>query len=365
MDHWFEELEKENHEDFPDVVVRPDVDLSSLPWTDLVSFASDRIVYLSPQTDCGICSDTDDSPMELPYKLTVSAAFSHRARDNHDPAITRQLDTSTSKTTSLHLIASTAEATARPLSQLFSCMTRELERFADEPCLDVTLKAFATNPRQRVATLATPEISQVYKLQLEFCALDEVTTYYLFNSVGQIELKQCAMPCGDGQSSLGWGHALRQASRLDTLYFSGTQADLRTIGFGLTPSDRLQSSLRHLHVVCHAWLMGPVWNEFCHGLTANQSLESLSITYLDIGDGEWMLLMQALHQHPCLKQLKLQFTDSFVDATRRMTPERREIRSRAVWELVQTNRNIQVIEWPICQHDEAVWAQIQEALRER
>ena len=58
-----------------------------------------------------------------------------------------------------------------------------------------------------------------------------------------------------------------------------------------------------------------------------------------------------------LETLELAFTDNFVDAHRRLTPERRTVRTRAAVELAANSSStsaLQRIDWPVFQQDKAL-----------
>jgi hypothetical protein len=99
-------------------------------------------------------------------------------------------------------------------------------------------------------------------------------------------------------------------------------------------------------------------------LKENLGLERLCLEYLEMGDGDWSALCTSLHNHPKLKVIQFAFTDKFADGVRRLDPERRRDRSNAVLQLVQTNKNLQQVNWPVFQQDEEIMKSIERCLQE-
>ncbi|GKY98017.1 hypothetical protein MPSEU_000759800 [Mayamaea pseudoterrestris] len=354
----FERVDKENpDENSHYFVLKPKADVTAVSFSALRSFAADKITFLSPALDCCMTTYHQDLPMNLTYTLDLVVAStvpaeSHNAND----------------TLTLQLAATSVNAAEQPLNNLLECIATSQENSRDAHCsfIDVTIKAFATSPRQLLPSITTPTISKLTTLRLHFVSMSTETAMHLMNHVSELECKQSTV------LNDGFGAALRQAERMKTCRISCTQADLLAIGPGLaaattaiaitedakddndTNSPASTCCLKHLYLTCHFWLMGQAWDALLHGFANNQSLESLSIAYLDIGDAEWINLMKSLHAHPRLTCLNMTFTDNFVDDYRRMTTERRATRSVAVLELVQANANLVSVQWPAFQQDEHV-----------
>jgi hypothetical protein len=85
---------------------------------------------------------------------------------------------------------------------------------------------------------------------------------------------------------------------------------------------------------------------------------------LELSDNDWSALCESLQDHPKLKVLELAFTDKFADGVRRLDPDRRRQRSLAVLKLVQTNKNLQHVQWPVFQQDEEIVQSIERCLQE-
>ena len=85
------------------------------------------------------------------------------------------------------------------------------------------------------------------------------------------------------------------------------------------------------------------------------------LQYLEITDAAWDQLLTALQSHSSLQSSTCRYTDNFVDGHRRLTPERRTARTRAVLALVQVTPNLRHVEWPTFQQDETVLLEIDAA----
>ena len=124
------------------------------------------------------------------------------------------------------------------------------------------------------------------------------------------------------------------------------------------------TSIRELHLVLHFMLADVDIQHLIFTLEKNQSLEHLSIEYLDLDDNTWTNICKSLHNHPNLKILSLAYTENFSDNYRRLTPERCRSRTTDIIELLNTNKTLQEIDWPKFQQDESLIPDIERLLME-
>jgi hypothetical protein len=317
--------------------------------TDLISFASNKCLFLHEESnDCCIVSDTNDIPSgmgDYQLELILSDKDENVLADNQ----------------SLYLAASSA-STAEPTFNTILHLLSSLIALKDPTSvpINLTLKAFCTTPRQVLPSLQdATSLASFARVGFQFVAMDAPTARLVVQHVRHLALLQSTITSGEGL-----GDILKHAnSVVETLIFSGNQADFATLGSGLVDN----ASLKHLQLTCHFYVsMKHGWESLCHGLSNNASLESLAISYLELPDIEWVSLLQALHNHPKLTSLKLMFTDNFVDSYRRLTEKRIIARSEAMRDLLQASPNIRVLEWPACQQDPEISQEIFEAiLRQR
>jgi hypothetical protein len=293
-------------------------------WAEFYDFVGDKIVWTGP--DCSVVKR--DPPPDHEYSIAVICQ-----RD---------------KTQQLQVTGTSQQATASTLNGLFQLCDKNPED------TDLTFECFATNPRTPLGTLQnmTSSTSKINSLRFHFVALDEGTTAMLLASgVSEVELRQCTVDGLDASLLANQGPT--------KLAVSCTMPELAKFGSGLAEN----STVKELDLLLHFWLQGDPLSNFADGLSGNVGLERLSISYLDINDEGWISLCEALHRHPNLKTLELGFTEKFVDTFRKLNPERRAARSKAVLDLVQVNSSIQDIVWPGFQQDESIMTEINDQLQ--
>lgn len=227
------------------------------------------------------------------------------------------------------------------LLSLETTMSRMVQWLSQDPGsdqFDVTIKAFASQPRQLAPTI--PRISGLGTVRFHFLHFKESVQ---FEDVKEIEFRQCThLP------EVWASHSFSDTTRRITM--SCSMPELANFV--------LPQKVPEVDLVLHFFLTGPPWDKLCSSLQTNTALQSLSIQYLDISDADWLLLMTSLREHPSLRSLTMGFTDAFVDNYRRLTPERRRTRSEAVLSTVRANECLTEITWPVFQQDEEVALQI-------
>jgi hypothetical protein len=293
-------------------------------WAEFYDFVGDKIVWTAP--DCSVVKR--DPPPDHEYSVDVICQ-----RDMKEK---------------LQVTGTSQEAAASTLNGLFQLCDKNPED------TDLTFECFATNPRTPLGTLQnmTSSASKISCLRFHFVALDDDSTAVLLASgVSEIELRQCSVDGLDASLLANQGPT--------KLAVSCTLPELAKFGSGLAEN----STVKELSLLFHFWLQGDPLSNFANGLSGNLGLERLSMSYLEINDKGWISLCEALHEHPNLKTLELGFTEKFVDTFRRLTPERRAARSKAVLDLVQVNSTIQDILWPEFQQDESIMTEINDCLQ--
>lgn len=236
-----------------------------------------------------------------------------------------------------------------------ACWMRWLSLTGNSGHLDVTLKAFATQPRQALPRLDVimPKVDGepapiIHCLRFHFCAVEDGVD---LRGIPEVEFVQCTV---DAE----WQKLLATTS-LQTLTISSTMPEF----VKLSPAVGIGCGITKLNLLLHFWLQGDAMTCFCHAISENTALVKLTLQYLDVSDEGWMLLMQSLRNHPTLQSLSLAFTDNFVDNYRRLTPERRVQRTQAVLDLVRANSILHEVTWPEFQKNESLMLEIQAALK--
>jgi hypothetical protein len=238
-------------------------------------------------------------------------------------------------------------------SATLACLFR---LFAKSPMpVHLICQAFATQPRQPFPSLAAHfdqlqvvAGSSITSVCISFLYLNAATAEWLATVVPTLELKQSTV-------EQGIGAAVTNAMSLSKLTVSCTMPEFAM--FAISPN------LRELNLLLHFWLQGEPWTCFCQSICNATSLTTVSIRYLDIGDDPWSELMQALRFNSTITSLSMAFTDNFVDNYRRLTPERRSLRSTAVLEMLQENSTLESFCWPVFQQDENLMTAIHDKLK--
>ena len=272
--------------------------------------------------------------------------------------------TTTSTTTLPMAGAVDAESIAETLSLLLQWLAANNSN-DNNSHYDVTLKAFATQPRQPLprmsssgSSITSHSSSRIRDLRLHFVAVAPDTfTSEFWKMIGptHVELRQSTVQ--------DWPGLFAQLEQIITPGLALT-VSCTLPEFGQWAPCTLPRNVQHLKLQLHFWLSNddPVWMSFCetlHGRAPN--LQSLMLQYLEITDAAWDQLLTALQSHSSLQSLTCRYTDNFVDGHRRLTPERRTARTRAVLALVQVTPRLRHVEWPTFQQDETVLLEIDAA----
>lgn len=203
---------------------------------------------------------------------------------------------------------------------------------------DVTIKAFATQPRQSLPPLG--KVSGLGCLRFHFL---DIAVPLEQIEVDELEFRQCTT---SNMQQIGKNY-------LSTKRMSVSCSQPELLKLEVPPA------LCELHLLLHFFVTGPPLERLCQVLRNNTSVHELSIKYLDMSsDSDWALLFSCLRQHPSLEKLTLGFTDSFVDNYRRLTPERRLERTKVVLEFVEQNPTVTEVNWPEFQKDDDVAKEI-------
>jgi hypothetical protein len=321
-----------------------DVIAKGLNFSDFCHFVKDRVVFWTADTSI-VCSS--DSPSHHQY--TIDMIFP---------------PTASSKKKSLHVSGVNAESTCPVLTDL---LTLFVMSHRDEQEMEVIFKAFATNPRKPFGGLDLSSSSSLTKvlvnassrvcLSFQFVTLLPTQCCSIFSSqcLFGVEFRQCSSAEGLRENlrecKLGFGP--------ERLKLSCTQQEFAILADGL----RDNSSLKELALQLH-FIFSPKDIQGISDVLKCQEIEKLTLEYLDMDDEGWTTICEAIGNHSKLRVVTLAFTDTFADAARRLTPERRRARTEAVLKMVQTCRTLQAANWPEFQHDEDVIPEIIKCLEE-
>jgi hypothetical protein len=316
-----------------------------LGWSDFYEFVGHKIVWTGPSSsdDCAIVrSDHSDPPEEHKYSVDfISCKGAKKKKQKLEVTSASSAQSTCSTINGLLLLCSSSTA-------------QSLENETNMVAEDVTLKCFATNPRQLLGTLEPlPKDRQISCLRLHFVTLDASTCKAVFDSnISFLELRQCTLE--------GIDIALQQQQNRGprTLTISCTMPELANFAAAF----RANTTIQELSLILHFGLQGAPFIALMDALRSNIGLEKLSIEYLDITDDGWVCLCESLHGHSKLRSLQLGFTEKFGDTFRRLDPERRTARTKTVLELVQSNTCIQELTWPEFQRDESLQSEIEACL---
>jgi hypothetical protein len=329
MAELFERHNKENSDADDEVVMQgsfQDLVNKDWSWAEFYDFVGDKIVWTAP--DCSVVKR--DPPPDHEYSVDVICQMDKNQKQK------------------LQVTGTSEQATASTLNGLLQLCDKNPQE------TDLTFKCFATNPRTPLGTLQnmTSPTSKIDCLRFHFVALDEDTTGMLLTSgVSDVEFRQCTVDGLDASLLANQGPP--------KLAVSCNMPELAKFSSGLAAN----STVKDLDLLLHFWLQGTALTDFANALSGNLGLERLSISYLEINDDGWISLCEALHQHPNLKKIELGYTEKFADTFRKLTPERRTARSKAVLDLVQANSSIQDIVWPKFQQDESIMTEINDRLQ--
>lgn len=404
MEDWFvqEPRDKKNEESSSDLVwkMRADsedtcfrnlVTAGTVDWVDFYAFLKEQEMPVFLDADCCVTAGKEaDPPEEFGYHLDV---------------IVKSVD---SKTYKVQLSAPEASCAASTLSYWLSWLQQRSSLCKD---VDVTVKAFATQPRALLPVLQLilsqddgvvvdddePAAAVFHNnnfrcLRFHFLTIEQPIH---LRGIPHVEFVQCTVNAAwsellstmtmttepnisNNSVTLTVSCTMPEFAKLAPALNNNTSniRDNNNIATGIASSS--SSSVTELNLLLHFCVQGAPLDSFCQSLHENTVLEKLTLQYLDVSDEGWMLLLQSLRHHPSLQSLSIAFTDNFVDANRRLTPERRTKRTQAVLDLVRGgsasscsgNNNTNVssllreVTWPACQKDDALVPAIEAALEE-
>jgi hypothetical protein len=313
-------------------------------FSDFYQFAKDRVVFWTADTSISYYSE---SPSHHEY--TIDMIF---------PPV------GSSKKKTLHVTGVNTQATIPLLSELLALFVMS---HLEEREIEIIFKAFATNPRKPFGGLDLSSSSSLTKalgntscrvgLSFQFVTLPQALCCSIFSSkyLFSAEFRQCSAALGLRESlrdcKLGCGP--------QRLKISCTQQEFTNLSEGL----RDNQSLKELELQLH-FIFSPQDIQAISDTLKCENIEKFTLEYLDIDDQGWTTICQSLGNHSKLQVVTLAFTDSFVDAARRLTPERRRARAESVIKMIQTGRTIQEVVWPHIQHDEELIPEIKKYLEE-
>uniref|UniRef100_A0A7S4A9B6 Uncharacterized protein n=1 Tax=Pseudo-nitzschia australis TaxID=44445 RepID=A0A7S4A9B6_9STRA len=355
-------------------------------WTfeEFYSFVKKRVVFITPDT--GI-SGSCDTPSHHKYTVDMTFIFS---------------TTTIKSERTLHVSGTDAQTTSPALNFLLrlvlECYSDDEDKNSMNSKIGVILKCFATTPRQLLGSLdlSAPEsnanrkrkdpsstqsacngINNKIDIEFRFLALNKSHCEAIFGGsatvVSCVKFSQCEVDewtihdkNDQDQNSGNTNNTVIKNDHGVTpkkLVLSCTQHEFRkfTEGRLLTSNN---TSIRDMSLVLHFMLADLDVHHLISTLGNNQSLEHLSIEYLDLDDKTWTCICKALYNHPKLKRLRLAYTEKFADSYRRLTPERRRIRTNDLLKLLQTNKNLQEVQWPKFQQDETLILDVERLLME-
>ena len=355
-----------------------DLFADSSRWTfeEFYSFVKKRVVFITPGT--GI-SGSCDTPSHHKYTVDMTFIFSTTAINNER---------------TLHVSGVDAQTTSPALNFLLRLVLESCSDDEDKNSINsnsnigVILKCFATAPRQQLGSLdlSAPKrnanrkrkdpsstqsscnrINKKIDIEFRFLALNKSHCEAIFGGsatvVSCMKFSQCEIDewtihdkndqdqnsDNDNDTNVKNNHGVTPRK----LVLSCTQREFRKFVEGRLLTSK-KTAIHDMSLVLHFMLADLDVDHLVSTLGNNQSLEHLSIEYLDMDDKTWTALCQALYNHPKLKRLRLAYTEKFADSYRRLTPERRRIRTNDLLELLQTNKNIQEVQWPEFQQDETL-----------
>ena len=366
----FEQCNKENLDDGDDshqfVLKGSFQDLvgNGWSWSELFAFVDqdDKMVWSSspgtPEECCVMRASSTDNEKPGSHEYALELIVETMQSD-----MTNQ----TKSTQKLQLTAPSAEAASPALHGLFHLVSNsKTSATTASSRSEITCKCFATQPRAPIPRLRLDLLQKLFAassshipiscLRFHFVSIDEESARAINGcGVGHVEFRQCSI-------ASAWDKVLTSADDgLKTLSVSCAMPEFAQLGSHISGN----SSLEEMDLLLHFWLQGPALETFANGLATTKGLRKLKIQYLDINDQGWDWLCQSLHSHPTLQRLELGFTENFVDNFRRLTPERRLIRTKSVLKLVQTNHAIREVVWPQFQQDETTIQQVNSLLEGR
>jgi hypothetical protein len=343
---------------------------SGLSWdTALTHLATLDRPVLTHASSCCLCVGRDYSDSlptdEFTYKvdILISDSTNCAALKKVTVSAASAMDASTTVTGLLQWLSVSP----------FSAVLSSTDNAATPPKVDVTIKAFAAQPRlvltpwnsdsanTNMPLLSLEQSSNISTLRLHFLSLDDRTAVSYVQGIQprHLHLVQCST------TTTTVYQALLSLSSLMSLTVSCTLLELAVLAPSLGKDCVVPDIGLSVHCMLDTSIDSSPFAAFCLSMYDNATLQRLSLQYLDLTDDAWFALLGSLRGIATLTELNLGFTDAFVDTVRRLTPERRTERSRAMQELVESCPALHTVTWPACQHDAVVVAEIEDTCRHR
>ena len=284
------------------------------------------------------------------------------------------------------------------LSSLGSNVNRKREASSSSSAAATTTTTAATTDIATTATTSSCNSNIIsISISFQFLALEKSHCQAIFNGssnvVSCVEFRQCEidgwMVCEEREredqnchdkGTIIINNGSNVGLRPQKLTVSCTQREFRKFAEGrllmtknknesITAATTMSTtatttSIRELYLVLHFMLAEADVQYLTTSLQNNQSLEYLSIEYLELDDNTWRDICKSLHNHPNLKGISLAYTEKFADSYRRLNPERRRSRTNDILRLLYTNKILQEINWPKFQQDESLIPDVERLLME-
>jgi hypothetical protein len=355
-------------------------DIRRFTIEDFYSFAKSRVVFIAPDAAITVSNDTPSH-----HKYTIDITFSF-------------LSTKVQRT--FHVSSVNAEESSPALNFLLRLILQESGE-AESANIDgdkinditVIFKCFATTPRQQLGRLdisssskhishkrkissLTPSSHNTINIDLRFLALNKAHCQCLFNETSDIfsrvKLSQCEIngwtACGrngaDKESRNGTESPKhKRDGRSQKLVLSCTQQEFRKFAEGQLWKST-ETFVTELQLVLHFMLADSDIHHLETIVRDSESLESLSIDFLDLDDKTWTSICNSLRSNQTLESIELAYTEKFADSYRRLTPERRRNRTNDIVQLLKVNKSLYKVDWPKFQHDESLIPSVEKLLME-
>lgn len=329
-------------------------------------FIMDRLVFFSSSSpnDASMTVYCDPPPHH-PYVIEMIFTVLPTA-DEVAASVAEGTKPKPSKPKKIQISGMTAESTSLILNGLIEFFLMGHKTSTSN--VEIAFKCFATTPRKPLGSLdvvSLPGLQCEANVTLSFQFVTLTSSHFdaIFHSEGisKVEFRQCTLTGVDQLSIQDNDSCIKGPKKL---VFSCGMSELPAFTDLLAPS-RLPASTTSIDVLMHFLLDMTLLGTFMTALKKNTNIERLRLEYLDLDDDAWTLMCSSLNGHPSIKYLDLAFTEKFADNVRRLTPERRTARSKAVLELVQSSPNLLHADWPAFQQDEEVHLETKNILDSR
>ena len=331
-------------------------------------FIKDRLVFFSSSSpnDASMTVYCDAPPH---HEYSVQMIFTVLPTDAEVAkaiADGQKLKTPTGK--KIQVAGTTAESTSSIINGLVGSFM--VDHKTSTSNVEIAFKCFATTPRKPLGKLdvvSLPNLQSEANLSLSFQFVTLTSNHFetIFQSVGvsKVEFRQCTLTEVD-KLSFTTNDVPSQDQGLKQIVFSCGLSELPAFIQLLSPA-RLPISVKTVDILMHFLVDKPLLESLMTALKDNTNIEKVRIEYLDLDDDAWELICTMLAGHPSLTHIDLAFTEKFADNIRRLTPERRTQRSKAVLELVKSSPNLIHLDWPKFQQDEEIETETKQLLESR